>query len=102
MTEIKTRLEAKKASIEKWRDILTRIEKIQADVESNCGFCTLAKSKTKEPKFCRCPSCEPDAEKLCRKYITDDQLIPNPLNVAWYQTTHLLNQIKALPDVLKE
>ena len=104
MTKIKTRLEAKTASIKKWNDILTRIEKIRVDTESNCGFCNLAQYKSKKSgtKIYRCTFCEADAEKLCRRYITDDRLIVDSLTEAWDVTTRLLNQILALPDVLKE
>ena len=103
-TKIKTRIEAKKASMKKWASILKRLEKLQGDVTRNCGFCNLAKYKTKgkDLNVYRCQFCEPDAEKLCRAYITNDQIITKPLREAWDQTQRLLNKIKALPDVYEE
>ena len=104
MTKIKTRAEAKKASIKKWGDIVTRIEKLQYDVTSNCGFCTLAKDKVKkdDTKLYRCTFCEPDAEKLCRDYITDDRLITIHLSEALTETYNLIKKIISLPDVYEE
>ena len=104
MTKIKTRLEAKKASIKKWDTILTRIEKLQGDVSENCGFCKLAADKAKKKSITvyRCTFCEPDAEKLCRKYITDDRLIVDPLSEAYDQIISLTKNLRLLPDVLKE
>ena len=104
MTKIKTRLEAKTASIEKWGDILTRIEKLKVDVESNCGFCDLAqyKTKVKDSKIFKCKVCETDIEMLCRDYITDDRRITIPLSEAYTETYNLIKKIRSLPTVLKE
>ena len=102
--KIKTRIEARTASIEKWEPLAIRLEELQNEVESMCGFCDLAQYKTegKEPKVYRCRLCESDAEKLCCEYITDDQLITNPLTEAKNLIYRLIKEIKALPDVLKE
>lgn len=101
MSEIKTRAEAKEASIEKWADILQRIEELQNDVERMCGFCELAKEKAKNVKVYRCTVCEPDAKKLCDEYITEESLITDPLFEAGAKTDILLNKIRSLPVDLK-
>ena len=103
MSEIKTRAEAKEASIEKWVDILTRIGNLQSDIDTMCGFCDLARDKAegKEPPVFKCAVCEPDAKKLCEEYITGGFLITEPLSNAWMKTNILLTQIRSLPVDLK-
>ena len=101
MSEIKTRAEAKEASIEKWFDILTRIGKIINDIDKMCGFCDLALHKANESLMLKCYSCEPDAKKLCEKYITDSGQLMKPLLEACQKTNTLLNEIRSLPVDLK-
>ena len=101
MSEIKTRAEAREASILKWVDIRKRIEEIQNDIERMCGFCFIAKEKVKEVHVYRCTLCDADVKKLCDKYITEERLIVNPLYEAWEKTDNLLNQIRSLPVDLK-
>ena len=101
MSEIKTRAEAKEASIEKWANIRERIERIQTDVEKMCGFCDLAKSRQKKIRIFRCKLCEPDVRKLCDEYITEERLITDPLVEAWAKTDILLTQLRSLPVDLK-
>ena len=101
MSEIKTRAEAREASIEKWADILIRIEGLQDDVDRMCGFCDLAKGKAGGIHIFRCKLCEPDAKKLCEEYITEERLIVNPLFEVWEKTDTLLTHIRSLPVDLK-
>ena len=101
MSEIKTRAEAKEASIEKWVDILERIESLQGDVYTMCGFCDLAKGKAGGIHSFRCKLCEPDAKKLCEKYITERRLITDPLEWVYQKTNTLLDKIRSLPVDLK-
>ena len=101
MSEIKTRAEAREASIEKWADILERIERIQLDAETMCGFCDLAKGKAGEIHIFRCKLCEPDVRKLCDEYITEERLITDPLFEAYQKTNTLLDKIRSLPVDLK-
>ena len=101
MSEINNRAEAKEASIEKWDEIIERIEKIQTDVERMCGFCLLADNKAKKVNEFKCKHCEPDAKKLCEKYITEGGLIRDPLNTAYENTDTLLRKIRSLPVDLK-
>ena len=101
MSEIKTRAEAKKASIEKWEDILTRIGRLQNNVDTMCGFCYLAKSRQKKIRVFRCELCEPDVRKLCDKYITEKRLITDPLFEAYQKTDTLLDKIRSLSVDLK-
>ena len=101
MSEIKTRAEAKEKSIEKWADILQRINIIQVDAETMCGFCDLAKGKAGGIHTFRCKLCEPDARKLCEDYIGEERLIMNPLEEAYQKTNTLLDKIRSLPVDLK-
>ena len=102
MSETKTRVEAREASIEKWADILQRIERLQMDIQTMCGFCYLAKNRRIEkPRIFRCSLCEPDAKKLCEEYITGEMLIVNPLEEAYQETNTLLEKIRSLPVDLK-
>ena len=102
MSEVKTRVEALNASIEKWVDILRRIEGLQNDIDRMCGFCYLAKSRQIEkPRIFRCNLCEPDAKKLCKEYIAEERLIMNPLFEAWEKTDNLLTHLRSLPVDLK-
>ena len=103
MSEITNRAEAKEASLKKWFDVRERIEKIQTDIDSMCGFCYLAKGKAegKEPKVFKCVVCEPDARKLCEEYISEKRLILNPLYEAWEKTDNLLAHLRSLPVDLK-
>ena len=66
-----------------------------------CGFCDLARSRQKEIRVFRCELCEPDIRKLCDKYITEQRLIPDPLEDAYNKTDKLLNEIRLLPVDLK-
>ena len=101
MSEITSRAEALKASIAKWVDIRERIEGIQNDIETMCGFCELAKKKTEGVLGVGCKFCEADAKKLCEEYITEERLIVNPLFEAWEKTDMLLKQLRSLPVDLK-
>ena len=107
MTNVKTRIEAKKASIEKWRKINEDIDKLGKKVENFCGFCLLGKKNV--PKSVgngfihKCNYCEPDARRLCEEYITaNDQRIPMKIAELKQEAFDILNKIKALPDVLNE
>ena len=102
MTKIKTRLEAREASVAKWIEIQEKVLEARNLVDQNCGFCLLAKSKSVS-KF-RCPHCEPDVEKLCKEYITDGglQSIMNPLAKASDLIVELKDKIVNLPDVYNE
>ena len=107
MSEIKTRAEAREASIEKWEDILTRIGRLQNDVDRMCGFCDLAQNKAsaQKNKEWRCIHCEPDAKKLCDEYITGSEngfgILVNSIEDAYQKTDNLLKQIRSLPVDLK-
>ena len=107
MSEIKTRAEAKEASMEKWADILTRIGRIQSDIDTKCGFCELAQNKASAQKVkeWRCIHCEPDAKKLCVEYITGPErglgILVNSIERAYQKTDNLLKQIISLPVDLK-
>ena len=81
MTKIKTRLEARKASVEKWIKLQGDFIEFENDIDEMCGFCKLAAGKV--PKsvgkgyIYKCQYCEPDARELCESYMTaDDRLIP--------------------------
>ena len=107
MSEIKTRAEAKEASVKKWADILTRIGRLQNDIDRMCGFCELAQNKASAQKVkeWRCFHCEPDAKKLCEEYITGPErslgILVNSLEDAYQKTDNLLKQIRSLPVDLK-
>ena len=101
MSEIKTRAEAKEASLKKWFDILKRIESLQVDVDTMCGFCDLAKSRQKNIRVFRCYLCETDVRKLCDEYITEERLITHTLETAYDYTDTLLRKIRSLPVDLK-
>ena len=102
MTEIKTRIEARKASVDKWIEIQEKVLEVRNLVDEDCGFCLLARTKA-EREF-QCKHCEPDAEKLCNEYITDgtEKSIMNALTKASDLIVELKDKIVNLPDVYEE
>ena len=102
MTKIKTRIKARKASIDKWIEIQEKVLEVRNLIDVNCGFCLLASTKTDRVYQCKC--CEPDAEKLCREYITDgtEKSIIKVLEKAMDLVVELKDNIVNLPDVYKE
>ena len=105
--KINTRLQAKRASIEKWTKIKGDLINLSNGIDDMCGFCNLAAGKV--PKsvgkgyIYKCRYCEPDARELCEAYMmADDRLIPMTLERSQNLIEELLTKIRALPDVYEE
>ena len=100
---IKTRADARKASIDKWDKLLSEFTELENDVDDQCGFCWLARNNvpedTKNKNSVKCRYCEPDAERLCLKYMTGDEaLIAHAVTSLRQLMLDLKDELGALPD----
>lgn len=101
--KIKTRARARRASIDKWAKILREFTELENDVDDQCGFCWLAinnaPEETQNRYSVKCKYCEPDAERLCLKYMTGSGALIAPAFTSLRNLMlDLKDELNALPD----